>query len=110
MRLLNSILFISLLLISYQVMAKGPQGVMYTKHNLANWNTAADTFRSSNVNEVCVFCHTPHGAGLRLYGIGRRVRGEIAVGYCSRYILLPIHRHINIIHYLSSWGMRRCFV
>ncbi len=49
---------------SYQVMAKGPQGVIYTKHNMASWNSSA-TFRSTNVNEVCVFCHTPHGAGDR---------------------------------------------
>lgn len=66
--MMRKILFLFVLIsvfISYQVMAKGPQGVMYTKHNLANWNTAADTFKSSNVNEVCVFCHTPHAAGGR---------------------------------------------
>lgn len=42
--------------------AKGPQGVSFTKHNLANWNDAADHFKTINVNEVCVFCHTPHNS------------------------------------------------
>ena len=63
MNFLRLFVFVIIILVSYQAMAKGPQGVMYTKHNLANWNTAADTFKSSNVNEVCVFCHTPHAAG-----------------------------------------------
>ncbi len=43
--------------------SKGPQGVIYTVHNLANWNPYAVHFRATNVNEVCVFCHTPHFAG-----------------------------------------------
>lgn len=64
-RVLIAIIFVFTFFVSYGVMAKGPQGVMYTKHNLANWNTAADTFKSTNVNEVCVFCHTPHAAGGR---------------------------------------------
>ncbi|MCX7770128.1 MAG: hypothetical protein N2202_03490 [Proteobacteria bacterium] len=32
-----------------------------TKHNLANWS--GNQYRSTNYNEVCVFCHTPHMAG-----------------------------------------------
>lgn len=32
-----------------------------TKHNLANWS--GKTYRSTDYNEVCVFCHTPHMAG-----------------------------------------------
>lgn len=57
-----------MLLLAFQVFAKGPAGVRYTRHNLANWNTNADHFRSSNVNEVCVFCHTPHlAAGFPLW-------------------------------------------
>lgn len=31
-----------------------------TKHNLASWST--NTYKSTNYNEVCVFCHTPHSA------------------------------------------------
>jgi len=35
--------------------------VRNTKHNLANWS--GNTYRSTNYNEICVFCHTPHMAG-----------------------------------------------
>lgn len=56
------IIIASLMVIVYQAFAKGPSGVRYTRHNLASWNTNADHFRSTNVNEVCVFCHTPHMA------------------------------------------------
>ncbi len=35
--------------------------VRNTKHNLANWSN--NSYRSTNYNEVCVFCHTPHMAG-----------------------------------------------
>lgn len=56
------LVLLALTILSYQSFAKGPAGVRYTRHNLANWNTNADHFRSTNVNEVCVFCHTPHMA------------------------------------------------
>jgi hypothetical protein len=54
----------AVLFVSYQVMAKGPVGVSYTVHNLANWGPSP-TYKSGGANptsEVCVFCHTPHGA------------------------------------------------
>jgi len=57
------LIFFITMVIALNVNAKGPQGVRYTKHNLANWNTAAEHFRATNVNEICVFCHTPHFAG-----------------------------------------------
>ena len=34
--------------------------VSNTKHNMAS--SSGSTVRSNNINEVCVFCHTPHGA------------------------------------------------
>lgn len=40
------------------------QGMLNTKHNLAAGVGAAPTgdLKTSGTNEVCVFCHTPHGA------------------------------------------------
>jgi len=32
-----------------------------TKHNLSMQST--NTYKSTNYNEICVFCHTPHAAG-----------------------------------------------
>jgi hypothetical protein len=49
-----------LLCLTVPVQAKGPAGVAETVHNLssgASWNI----YSSDNVDEVCVFCHTPHG-------------------------------------------------
>lgn len=45
------------------VMAMGvyASDVRNTKHNLANWS--GNTYRSTDYNEICVFCHTPHAAG-----------------------------------------------
>lgn len=63
MRKKIGLLIVLLFLFVQNVFPKGPQGIIYTKHNLANWNTAAEHFRTTNVNEVCVFCHTPHQAG-----------------------------------------------
>lgn len=37
--------------------------VRNTKHNLSNGSFKTNTYRSTNYNEICVFCHTPHSAG-----------------------------------------------
>ena len=34
-------------------------GILNTKHNLAS--SSGNTLRSTNYDEICVFCHTPHG-------------------------------------------------
>lgn len=45
------------------VQAKGPQGVSKTVHNLSS--TSPDPgYRSTNEDEVCIYCHTPHGGSL----------------------------------------------
>jgi Doubled CXXCH motif (Paired_CXXCH_1) len=36
-------------------------GIYTTKHNLGNTSTAGNN-RTTSTEEVCVFCHTPHGA------------------------------------------------
>jgi len=36
-------------------------GISTSKHNLASSSTAS--IKSNTVDEICVFCHTPHGAG-----------------------------------------------
>lgn len=54
-----------LLCLTSPVLGKGKPGVANTIHNLS---TSAPTFGlftyNSNVDEICVFCHTPHGGAL----------------------------------------------
>ncbi len=40
--------------------ARGPQNIAKTIHNLAK-GTPFNFYESDNEDEVCVFCHTPHG-------------------------------------------------
>jgi len=45
----------------------GPQGVFYTPHNLSSSQPDVllrTLYSASNEDEVCVFCHTPHGGSL----------------------------------------------
>ena len=91
--------FTFLIIIVYQAFAKGPSGVRYTKHNLANWNLNATHFRSTNVNEVCVFCHTPHmAAGWPLWNKDVSVRvnrntGDVTpvvfIAYTTNFTPMP---------------------
>lgn len=43
--------------------ARGPQGVANTPHNLST-TTFEPWYQSSNEDEICIFCHTPHGGSL----------------------------------------------
>lgn len=49
------------LMMSTAVLGKGPQGIQYTKHNLGSGGWFAG---ATNEDEVCIFCHTPHGGDL----------------------------------------------
>jgi hypothetical protein len=45
--------------------AKGPQAVRYTVHNLSSeYGGFYDNYYSDNEDEICIFCHTPHGGDL----------------------------------------------
>jgi predicted CXXCH cytochrome family protein len=53
----------------------GDENIKYTKHNLSSFwpaDAGADirTVKSATQNEVCVFCHTPHGSTLEDLGGG----------------------------------------
>src|SRR5208283_2245823 len=37
-----------------------PNSITYSKHNLAV--SGPGTIRSATESEICIFCHTPHGA------------------------------------------------
>ena len=43
--------------------ARGPQGITKTIHNLSTSQEAV-MYQSDNEDQVCVFCHTPHGGTL----------------------------------------------
>jgi len=60
---LLAVLVVAALLLPAQVMAKGAQGVEYTVHNLSS-GSAYGFYNSTNEDEVCIFCHTPHGGSL----------------------------------------------
>ncbi len=65
MRQIGSIIFICIFLLILAATAgavMGPQGVSKTPHNLSSssgWIYVAD-----NEDEICIFCHTPHGGSL----------------------------------------------
>ncbi|HEY5673961.1 MAG TPA: hypothetical protein VIR78_09670 [Malonomonas sp.] len=62
-----TLLLLGLLLTAGPVWAAKVSDVYNTKHNLAStqpnpfWNAA---YSALNVDEVCIFCHTPHGGSL----------------------------------------------
>lgn len=44
--------------------AKGPANIRNTVHNFSASAVMNDQYRSENEDEVCIFCHTPHGGSL----------------------------------------------
>lgn len=60
-------LLILLLFCSVDALAKGPQSVSAGRHNfssVAPTLNPANNYTASNEDEVCIFCHTPHGGAL----------------------------------------------
>jgi cytochrome c553 len=63
-------LFVALLFMPVLTWAKGPSGVAHGLHNLSAsgvdpWmGTEGSSLYASNTEQVCVFCHTPHGGSL----------------------------------------------
>jgi hypothetical protein len=71
MRIFNVMLFIALLLIPVLTLAKGPANVTNGLHNLSGTGvdpywlaTPGSSLYVTDEDEVCVFCHTPHGGSL----------------------------------------------
>lgn len=59
-KMLAMLLCGGLLLPGVAMAVKGPQGVQYTVHNLSS-TTPNFYFQGGNEDEICIFCHTPHG-------------------------------------------------
>lgn len=78
--------------LSLQVYA-ATKNVSNTKHNLANWAPNSPTIKSTNVSEVCVFCHTPHLASeTPLWNRDTEYRGTASiafVAYSTHYATHP---------------------
>jgi hypothetical protein len=71
MRIFTLMLFLALLFMPVLTWAKGTPGVAHGVHNLSatgvmqNWDgTAVDSLYATNTEQICVFCHTPHGGSL----------------------------------------------
>jgi hypothetical protein len=71
MRILTLMLLVVLLFIPALTCAKGPAGVVNGVHNLSatgvskSWDgTPVASLYATNTEQVCVFCHTPHGGSL----------------------------------------------
>jgi len=71
MRIFTLMLFVALLFMPVLTWAKGPAGVVNGVHNLStsgvmqNWDgTSIPSLYATNTEQVCVFCHTPHGGSL----------------------------------------------
>lgn len=56
--------------------------VRNTKHNLAKQST--NTYQSSNYSEICVFCHTPHAAGVEPLWNRNSMSGTTFTTYSSK--------------------------
>lgn len=64
-QIIKSTVVIGLLLgMTCTAWGKGISGVANTVHNLSSTNTTGSTYAADNVDQVCVFCHTPHGGDL----------------------------------------------
>ena len=59
--LISSIVGLLLLTAVSIAWGKGIAGVANTIHNLSSTASVVTFYESDNVDEVCVFCHTPHG-------------------------------------------------
>ncbi|MDO9080350.1 MAG: cytochrome c3 family protein, partial [Desulfuromonadales bacterium] len=62
----KSVLVVAVLLVATSLWAvPGPMDVSKTRHNLSSTSSALipnnNTYPASNEDEVCIFCHTPHG-------------------------------------------------
>ncbi len=65
MRIILAMFFILLLFQASAVAVMGPQGVANTAHNLSSQDGGTlDYYVSDNEDEICIFCHTPHGGSL----------------------------------------------
>lgn len=59
------VLIAGLLAIAFPAIAKGVPGVKYTKHNMSkNGGYSLGGYLAKNEDEICIFCHTPHGGNL----------------------------------------------
>ena len=58
-------------------------GIAITRHNMGNSNTTSN--RTAGTNEVCVFCHTPHGANTSAAGapLWNKLSTRTAASYTS---------------------------
>jgi predicted CXXCH cytochrome family protein len=58
---MRKVLFLSVLALATSLLAAVPSQMVNTGHDLSTGSTGT-TFDATNVNEICVFCHTPHQA------------------------------------------------
>lgn len=71
MKAFVGVFFLGILFILFadNSLATGPQDVSNTPHNLSSgyidpWTTSPGMHASQDEDEVCIFCHTPHGGSL----------------------------------------------
>lgn len=61
----KSVLIVLLLLVTTDLWAVKTFNVAATKHNMGSTSAfGAGTYKATNEDEVCIFCHTPHGGAL----------------------------------------------
>ncbi|MDT8442495.1 MAG: hypothetical protein RQ723_12660 [Desulfuromonadales bacterium] len=64
-RIFTGSVMVSLLLgLTGVAFGKGIAGVANTLHNLSSTSVVFSSYASTNLDEICVFCHTPHGGSL----------------------------------------------
>jgi hypothetical protein len=69
--------------------AKGPPGVQYTLHNLS---ASGSPMYATNEDEICIFCHTPHGGSLN----GPLWNRELPTGAWSHYTSSTLSDYLRV--------------
>lgn len=59
----KTVLTVAMLLVAMNLWAAGGN-VTATRHNLSSGSPSTNYYRAGNEDEVCIFCHTPHGGTL----------------------------------------------
>lgn len=73
-----------ILLVVTSALARGPQGVSKTRHNLSS-SSPFTNYSADNESEVCIFCHTPHGGSLSGPLWNRDLPDTVGLGAFTHY-------------------------
>jgi len=83
-------------------MARGPQGIANTRHNLS---TSGIFVLKSDEDQICIFCHTPHGASTDGPLWNRNNSSEVYTHYNSATLSIAVKNSRPSTSYVSPESM-----